>query len=174
MKKVNLNLNTTPMKKYYTKQKYKDHENFHYRGVTKIAGKETDMHECKECHEIFPAMAFHVKSLRSDGAYYLEKKCRVCNSRLGNERREVRKNAPPKPDACDSCHKKNKKLEIDHIHGTLIFRGWVCGDCNSGGGRLGDTLEGVLQYAVYLEKDISKIIQKLLFGLGGKKLNEVE
>ena len=60
------------------------------------------------------------------------------------------------------------------INKTLIFRGWVCGDCNSGGGRLGDTLEGVLQYAVYLEKDISKIIQKLLFGLGRKKLNEVE
>ena len=154
------------MKKYYTKQKYKDHKNFHHRGEIKIVGKETDTQECKECHKIFPAMAFTTKSLRSDGAYYLEKKCRQCHTILEKERREVRKIAPPKPDACDSCHKKNKKLELDHKHGTLIFKGWVCGDCNSGGGRLGDTLEGVLQHAVYLEKDRSKIIQKLLFGLG--------
>jgi hypothetical protein len=166
MKKANLNLNTTPVGFYNKKHKYKDHENFHYRGVIKIVGKETDMHECKECHEIFPTTAFNTKSLRSDGAYYLEKKCRQCHTILEKERREVRKIAPPKPDACDCCHKKNKKLELDHKHGTLIFKGWVCGDCNSGGGRLGDTLEGVLQHAVYLEKDRSKIIQKLLFGLG--------
>ena len=161
MKKANLNLNTTPMKKYYTKQKYKDHENFHYRGVTKIVGKETDMHECRECHKIFPTTAFHTKSLRSDGAYYLENKCRVCNTILGNERREVKKNAPPKPECCDCCHKKTKKIQIDHIHGTFIFKGWVCPDCNAGIGKLRDNLEGVLRGALYLEKDKNKIIEKL-------------
>jgi hypothetical protein len=159
--KTRLNLNTTPITSYDKKQKYKDHKNFHYRGEIKIVGKETDTQECRECHEIFPAIAFHTKSLRSDGAYYLKKMCRQCNTRLTRERWVVRKNAPPKPDACDCCHKKNKKLEIDHIHGTFIFRGWVCTDCNSGGGRLGDTLEGVLQAAVYFEKDKSKIIEKL-------------
>jgi hypothetical protein len=37
----------------------------------------------------------------------------------------------------------------------------VCTDCNSGTGKLGDTLEGVLQAAIYLEPDINKIIETL-------------
>ena len=57
--------------------------------------------------------------------------------------------------------KKNKKLEIDHIHGTTIFRGWVCSKCNTGMGSLGDTLKGVLQAAIYLENDKDKIIETL-------------
>ncbi len=158
--KINLNLNTTPIKLSNKKQKYKDHENFHHRGVIKIVGKETDMHECKECHGIFPTMAFNTKSLRSDGAYYLEKKCRQCHTILEKEKRKVKKIAPPKPERCDRCHKKTK-LEVDHIHGSTTFRGWLCKACNTGMGKLGDNLEGVLQAAIYLENDKNKIIETL-------------
>jgi hypothetical protein len=158
--KKNLNLNTAPIAGCGKKQKYKDHENFHHRGVIKIVGKETDMHECKECHGIFPAMSFTTKNLRSDGAYYLKKICRQCHTILEKERKKVRKIAPPKPERCDRCHKKTK-LEVDHIHGLTTFRGWLCTDCNSGMGKLGDNLEGLLQAAVYLEKDKNKIIEKL-------------
>ena len=119
------------------------------------------MQECKECHEIFPLIAFTTHIQRGDGAYILRKICRQCHTLLEKERRRVRKIAPPKPERCDCCHKKTKKLQLDHIHGATIFRGWVCPDCNTGGGRLGDTLEGVLQHAVYLEKDKNKIIEKL-------------
>ena len=161
MKKANLNLNTTPMKKYYTKQKYKDHKNFHHRGEIKIVGKETDMQECRECHEIFPLIAFTIHIQRGDGAYILRKICRECDTIDKREQREVKKNAPPKPECCDCCHKKTKKLQRDHIHGTFIFRGWVCPDCNAGIGKLRDNLEGLLQAAVYLEKDKNKIIEKL-------------
>ena len=145
--KKKLNLNTTPIKLSNKKQKYKDHENFHHRGVIKIVGKETDMHECKECHGIFPAMSFTTKNLRSDGAYYLKKICRQCHTILEKERKKVRKIAPPKPERCDRCHKKTK-LEVDHIHGLTAFRGWLCSDCNSGMGKLGDNLEGVLRGAL--------------------------
>ena len=158
--KKNLNLNTAPIAGCGKKRKHKDHENFHYRGKTKIEGKETDTRECKECHEIFPATAFTTKNLRSDGAWYLKKICRQCHTILEKEKREVRKNAPPKPERCECCHKKTK-LELDHIHGTTIFRGWLCKVCNSGMGKLGDNLEGLLQAAVYLEKDKNKIIEKL-------------
>ena len=160
--KINLNLNTTPYweTSYGKKQKCKAHENFHYRGEIKIVGKETDMQECKECHGIFPTMAFNTKSLRSDGAWYLKKICRQCHTILEKEKRGVRKNAPPKPERCDCCHKKTK-LELDHIHGSTTFRGWLCRACNSGMGKLGDNLEGLLQAAVYLEKDKNKIIEKL-------------
>jgi len=165
--KRKLDLNTTPYweTSYGKKKKYKDHENFYYRGDIKIVGKETDMQECKECHKILPLMAFTTNIQRSDGAYVLRKICRECSTIYKREQRGVRKNAPPQPECCDCCHKKTKNLEVDHIHGTFIFRGWLCTDCNSGMGKLGDNLEGLLQAAVYLEKDKSKII-----GI----LNEVE
>ena len=156
------NLNARPYWKFaYGKRKnLKGHENFHHRGDVKLVGKENDMQECKECHRILPLTAFTSGSLRSDGAYYLKKLCRECQTEMEAEKREVRKNAPPKSEVCDCCHEKNN-LEMDHIHGTLIFRGWLCTKCNSGIGSLGDTLEGLLQAAVYLEKDKSKIIKKL-------------
>jgi len=52
-------------------------------------------------------------------------------------------------------------LQIDHLHGTFTFRGWLCRECNTGIGSLGDNLEGVLQAAVYLENDKNKIIKTL-------------
>jgi len=163
MRYPNSNLNTVPYWKttYGKKQKYKNHENFHYRGEIKIAGKETDIQECKECHKIFPIAAFTTGRLRSDGAWFPRKACRQCNTVDDKEKRDARKNAPPKPDRCDCCHKKTENLQVDHIHGSTIFRGWLCTGCNSGVGKLGDNLEGVLQAAIYLENDENKIIETL-------------
>ena len=159
----NLNLNTVP---YWEtgnkKQKYKDHKNnFHYRGDIKIVGKETDMQECKKCHKILPLPAFTTHTLRGDGAWFLKKMCRECQTVNEREKRGAMKNAPPKPERCQRCHKKIEKLQLDHIHGSTAFRGWLCIDCNSGMGKLGDDLPGVLQAAVYLENDKNKIIETL-------------
>jgi len=153
-----LNLNTVALMKG---KQHRKHYIFHFRsdGI-KIVGKEDDIQECKECHKIFPLTAFTTHTPRPDGAYHLRKICRECSTIREAERRQYLKNAPPKPDHCDNCH-KNKKLQIDHIHGTTKIRGWVCVTCNSGIGALGDTLEGVLQAAVYLEKDKGKIIETL-------------
>jgi len=161
--KRKLNLNTVPYweKSYGKRKKYKAHEHFHYRGEIKIVGKETDMQECKECHKILPIMAFTTHAPRSDGARYLKKICRQCHTTNEKEMRGARKNAPPKPERCERCHKKTKNLEVDHIHGTSTFRGWLCKTCNSGIGKLGDDLPGVLQAAVYLENDKNKIIETL-------------
>ena len=157
------NLNIVPYweTSYGKKQKYKNHENFYYRGDIKIVGKETDIQECKECHKILPTMAFTAASIRSDGAWYLKKMCRQCHTVIEKEKRDARKNAPPKPDHCDCCYKKTKKLEVDHIHGSSTFRGWLCRACNSGMGKLGDNLEGVLQASIFLENDTNKIIETL-------------
>jgi len=153
------NLNTVPLNQ--NKQHKKTHEHFHFRTTgIKIVGKEDDIQECKECHRILPLTAFTTHAFRSDGAYYLKKICRECHTTIYKEQVTARKNAPPKPDNCVCCH-KNRKLEIDHLHGTFKFRGWLCRSCNSGMGGLGDDLRGVLQAAIYLEKDKSKIIEKL-------------
>ena len=154
-----INLNTVPLRQ--NKQHRKTYEDFHFRSDgLKIVGKEDDMRECNECHLILPMTAFTAKYLRIDGAYHLKRICRQCHVGVNKEQREARKNAPPKPDNCDNCH-ESKKLEIDHIHGTTKVRGWLCGTCNTGLGGLGDTLEGVLQAAIYLEPNTEKIIEKL-------------
>ena len=153
------NLNTVAL--IQSKRHHKIHENFYFRsdGI-KIVGKEDAMRECNECHLILPMTAFTAKYLRIDGAYHLKRICRQCHVGVNKEQREAKKNAPPKPDNCDNCH-KNKKLEMDHIHGTTKVRGWLCSNCNRGIGALEDTLEGVLQAAIYLENDKDKIIGKL-------------
>ena len=143
------------------KYQYRAYTDFHVRsdGI-KIVGKKEDVQECKECHRILPPGAFTTHGLRADGAYRNRKICRECCCKVYKEQKVVRKNAPSEPDRCDCCH-KDKKLQVDHIHGTFTFRGWVCRDCNCGTGALGDTLEGVLQSAIYLEHDTEKIIKTL-------------
>ena len=153
-----------PMRSDHLKRHKKTHKDFHLRttGIKNI-GKEDDVQECKECHRILPLTAFTTHTPRSDGAYYLRKICRECHTLVEAEHWIVTKHAPPKPDHCDCCGTK-KLLQGDHIHVTTIFRGWVCRNCNTGIGTLGDTLKGVLQAAIYLEKDKSKII-KILNGI---------
>ena len=157
--KRKINLNILPLTK--GKQHYKTYTDFHVRsdGI-KIIGKKGGVQECKECHRILPLGAFTTHVPRVDGSYRIRKICRECMRQMYKEQRVVRKNAPPRPDRCDCCH-KDMKLEVDHIHGTFTFRGWLCRNCNSGTGALGDTLEGVLQAAMYLEHNINKIIETL-------------
>ena len=159
------NLNTIPYWKsssFGKKKKFKVHGHFYYRGEVKMAGEEKDICECTNCHRLLPTMAFASSGkLRGDGANYPRKVCRECCYSIERERRELRKNAPPKPEYCDCCHKKTKKLEMDHCHGSIVFRGWLCKTCNSGVGKLGDDLPGVLKAAVYLENDKNKIIETL-------------
>ena len=151
------NLNAVPLNQ--NKQHHKAHEHFHFRTTgIKIIGKEDDVQECKECHRILPSTAFTTHTPRMDGAYHLQKICRECHTVVGKEQRDVMKKAPPKPDNCDNCHRE-KILQIDHIHGTTIFRGWLCRNCNTGIGALGDTLEGILEAAIYLEPDVKIVTE---------------
>jgi hypothetical protein len=156
--KRNENLNITPLNT--KKQWHKTHANFHFRGQIKIVGNGEGSQKCKKCGKILPLLAFTTHTLRGDGAYYLLKACRECRTEVKAEHREARRTAPPEPENCEKCH-ENKKLQVDHIHGSTIFRGWLCKDCNTGMGGLGDDLRGVLQAAIYLENDKDKIIELL-------------
>lgn len=53
--------------------------------------------------------------------------------------------------ACACCGKTPKTLVVDHSHGTKTVRGLLCHACNTGIGKLGDTVEGLKQAIVYLE-----------------------
>ena len=94
------------------------------------------------------------------------KVCRKCESERSVQQRELRKTAPPIPECCDCCgvsfkrpvqkvrlfRKTSVSTRLDHCHDTNIFRGWLCHNCNSGIGLLGDNLEGLNKAVAYLEK----------------------
>lgn len=58
-------------------------------------------------------------------------------------------NVPPPPERCEICEQK-KKLSVDHNHVTGEFRGWLCTNCNTAIGKLGDNSSGVLVALKYL------------------------
>ena len=52
---------------------------------------------------------------------------------------------------CGTHHTKvERRLAVDHCHETLEIRGLLCSLCNTGIGKLGDNLEGVLRASTYL------------------------
>jgi|TARA_R110000782_G_C14495368_1_gene377867 hypothetical protein len=122
--------------------------------------KENNINKCRNCHEILPVTAFPKLRPSAKGIYKLDTRCRKCLALLQKEQKVATKNATPIPKHCDCCGRESK-LQVDHLHGTNNFRGWLCRSCNGGMGGMGDNLEGVLQAAIYLEKDINKIIETL-------------
>ena len=133
---------------------------FHYRKNIKVQGKENQLHQCKDCHKFLPVILYSLIRPNKDGIYCIERRCRPCRKKYDHDQYIVVQNAPPAPLRCQCCH-QIKKLEPDHVHGSTIFRGWACRSCNTGIGKLDDTLTGVLQAAIYLENDKDKIIEAL-------------
>ena len=41
-------------------------------------------------------------------------------------------------------------MHMDHDHKTDLFRGWLCNQCNTAIGGLGDDLAGARRAVVYL------------------------
>lgn len=58
----------------------------------------------------------------------------------------------PCPDRCESCA-RIAKLRLDHDHVTGEFRGWLCNQCNTGLGLLGDDIIGIFLMSQYLARN---------------------
>ena len=63
--------------------------------------------------------------------------------------------APEPGTPCECCGDSTSTLNWDHDHETGEHRGWICSNCNTGIGKLGDTLKGVQQAVDYLENSIN-------------------
>lgn len=53
--------------------------------------------------------------------------------------------------SCDLCGVDSTRLNLDHDHASMKFRGWLCISCNTGLGKFGDSVEGLLLALRYLE-----------------------
>jgi hypothetical protein len=61
-----------------------------------------------------------------------------------------------RPEACEMCGRIQKKaLHLDHDHATGKFRGWLCNQCNTGLGLLGDSITAVERAITYLRRAVA-------------------
>ena len=81
----------------------------------------------------------------------LDTRCKSCIKRESKLVNKLRKKAPVKSVSCDICN-KNKSLCLDHCRKTKKFRGWLCTECNTGLGKLGDNIDGIVRTLNYLLK----------------------
>ncbi len=60
----------------------------------------------------------------------------------------------PMPDNCECCNRPigNRAFHRDHDHKTMVFRGWLCVQCNLGIGKLGDDIEGLVLAIDYIKR----------------------
>ena len=118
---------------------------------------------CNRCKKEKPLYMFQ----RNRASY--DNRCRDCKLSYQKELGALRKNAniPPMPTHCECCGRENPKntridgmginLALDHHYdsdGNPMFRGWLCRQCNSGIGYLGDNVEGVFKAIDYLLKSL--------------------
>lgn len=111
-----------------------------------------DTKVCVLCEEEKHISQFHRHNTHKMGR---DNRCRVCKNKLTSYVTRLKKTAPPKSDACECCGKK-VKLVCDHNHITGNFRGWLCKDCNTSIGSLGDSIEGLTKAINYLKKTEKK------------------
>jgi hypothetical protein len=61
----------------------------------------------------------------------------------------------PCPSTCECCGRppsSKQALHLDHCHVSGVFRGWLCSECNRAIGKLGDSIEGLMNAVRYLER----------------------
>ena len=63
----------------------------------------------------------------------------------------------PCPAVCEICSRppKSRALNLDHDHLTDVFRGWLCGSCNTAIGLLQDSPRIVRRVLAYLETGVA-------------------
>lgn len=101
---------------------------------------------CKVCKQTKPVELF------GRNGTWRRPECLSCYSRQMATYQRLRKKqqAPPLGTPCECCGSTEQKLHWDHCHETHEHRGWICNNCNTGIGKLGDNIEGVIKALDYL------------------------
>ncbi len=95
--------------------------------------------------------SFRIKSNRN---CYECSKATPSKRRYDLKKRGIPEPTTPEPSVCESCGRPEptRALAVDHDHETGKFRGWLCSQCNTGMGKLGDNIEGLKKALAYLER----------------------
>jgi hypothetical protein len=117
---------------------------------------------CDRCYTEKPLSEFYRHRANYDS------RCIECLKKYQTEVKSLKQHpsTPPKPTHCECCGREDPKgkmvgtrkqvsLCMDHSYdaeGKPFFRGWICVQCNSGIGYLGDNLQSVKKAIEYLER----------------------
>ena len=108
---------------------------------------------CVECGKMLDSATGYINSKsQRTGKLYLNSARRPCHNHRTRVVHKL-KMKHPHPLAgtpCECCGRVSK-LFLDHCHETDFFRGWLCRECNSSIGLMGDSVEGVRKALTYLE-----------------------
>ena len=107
---------------------------------------------CVKCGKEKDVEEFRLNA-KAEGYIYRRPECMACEKEYGAERLKLSKlhKRPEIGAKCACCGKSDKRLILDHCHKTNVFRGFICQGCNLGIGRLGDSVEGVMNAVRYLK-----------------------
>lgn len=116
---------------------------------------------CSVCNTLQDNFKFtYYKSRFTADGYRLmtNTNCVECQKVRAKERKLIKDQfshlTPPTPGTpCECCGRPTyKNWQLDHCHETGKFRGWICKQCNTGLGNLGDTLTSLRAAVSYLER----------------------
>lgn len=100
---------------------------------------------------------------RKDTVRY-DSRCKVCLRQRSAFVKKIKPYAPPKPEFCmvPGCDRKAKCCDHDPeiTDERYAFRGWICRECNTAIGLLGDTeerIKGLQSYIVEAKNRVRSI-----------------
>jgi len=101
---------------------------------------------CKICNQ-----TKNIELFGRNGTWH-RPECLSCHAKHIREYTKIRKKqkTPPLGTPCECCGITTQLLHWDHCHKTKQHRGWLCNNCNTGIGKLGDNIEGVIKALDYL------------------------
>ena len=123
---------------------------------------QRDMQCCHECGDILSEESRYHYTMKSGKAdkpkVYHSSVCRLCKQFRANVRVLLMKQHPPPPSGtpCACCNRIDK-LFLDHCHAKArtdpnkSLRGFICRQCTSAIGMLGDFEQGVERALKYLK-----------------------
>ena len=112
---------------------------------------------CRDCGDLLTEQNRTMKSVSKKGKTYYLNRCKPCIVEADSILRTLKKQNPqPAAGTPCACCGRIDKLFCDHDHATGKFRAWICRQCNSGIGLLGDSEQGLRQALAYLERARSK------------------
>lgn len=104
---------------------------------------------CIKCNRYLPQESFE---WFSGSNTWRRPECKRCRGESRKVRDEIRRHAPPitEDHTCPICEKNLEEISLhksksmgsfvlDHDHEKRMFRGWLCHNCNSALGMLGDS-----------------------------------
>ena len=108
---------------------------------------------CRDCGNLLTEESRVMKSVSKKGKQYYLNRCKPCIVEADIILRTLKKQNPQPPSGTQcACCGRIDKLFCDHDHATGKCRSWICRNCNSGIGQLGDSEEGLKQALAYLER----------------------